>query len=350
MLICLSLWTAVMMVIAPAAIVSGQVQNAAEAFNVFSGAVTSFAAALLLHPMLAHMTGKPVWYGVVFGALGICIIATVQCAGDYGAQFAVHALVGEHRMPDYSPQALLLTVTIYGSLSACNMALLYVASAAAKMQSKEFELAQSRIATLQADMKALRMQLTPHFLFNALNVISALILEDRAEEANEMTERLAALCRAMAAMEDAQIPLHREFELVEQYIAMEAARFGSRLRVQLSLDPSLRDARVPNLLMQPLVENAIKHGVERAPGAIDLRVSAYREGADLVLVVENQGERPPQAPAPPRPGLGVGLANTRARLKLLLGDEAALTTHPLPNGHRALIRLPLAGAAGVVAA
>ena len=201
-------------------------------------------------------------------------------------------------------------------------------------------LALARRRALRAELAALRMQLDPHFLFNALNTIAALVADQRPDEARELTQRLALLCREMAGMDEARVCVGDEIDLAESYLAMAAIRFGDRLKTDLRVDPRVQRLRVPKLILQPLVENAVKHGVERTSGAVELRLAARLDGPHLVLVVENRGD----VPAAKAPGGGIGLSNTRARLKLLFGARATLSAHPLEHGYRAQLRLPLAHA------
>jgi len=194
-----------------------------------------------------------------------------------------------------------------------------------------------RRQALQAELTARRMQLEPHFLFNALNAITALVAEERPAEARELTERLALLCREMAGLDEACVCVRDELELACSYIDMASIRFGERLKTDLRVDPRAQRLRVPKLILQPLVENAVKHGVERTSGEVELRLTARLDGPYLVLAVENRGA----APAAKTPGDGIGLSNTRARLRLLFGARATLSAHPLENGYRAQLRLPL---------
>jgi two-component system LytT family sensor kinase len=227
------------------------------------------------------------------------------------------------------------------AIVACGLALASGLRLARSFHAKEAEIASSRLAALQAELKAFRMQLNPHFLFNALSAISALVADQRPAEARELTERLAMLCREMARMEEDSVPVRDEIEMAESYIAMATIRFGDRLKADIRIDPATLSLGVPNMILQPLVENAVKHGVERTDGEVELHLAAHLDRRHLVLEVENRGGGAPACAQPHSARGGIGLANTRARLMLLFGAGAALDAQPLEKGYRAQIRLPL---------
>jgi LytS/YehU family sensor histidine kinase len=174
---------------------------------------------------------------------------------------------------------------------------------------------QARLAEAQLD--ALRTQLNPHFLFNTLNAISTLVESD-PRGVRRMIARLSELLRHTLEPNDEQeIPLERELALLQRYLDIMEVRFGDRLEVALDVDDDVRESLVPNLVLQPLVENALKHGVDAIAGVGRVDVGARREGSDVVLTVRDNG------PGPRRDGAttdtGVGLRNTVARLRQLYG-------------------------------
>ncbi len=212
-------------------------------------------------------------------------------------------------------------------------------------QRRETEL-EARLA--QARLQALRMQLNPHFLFNTLNSIASLVHEQ--PQAEEMIEALSSLLRLTLNASDRQeVTLREELHFLDHYLLIEQIRFGDRLRVEKQIDAAALDTRVPILILQPLVENAVKHGIESqiAPGLV--RITAERAGELLLLRVEDNG-RGPAVSAKGALKEGVGLSNTRSRLNELYGDRASLRLAPGgTGGFLAEIQLPCRPAVSAVA-
>jgi two-component system, LytTR family, sensor kinase len=185
---------------------------------------------------------------------------------------------------------------------------------------REEELRASRLEArlAQARLQALAMQLHPHFLFNTLQAISTLIFQD-PEAADEMLSRLSDMLRLSLENVGAhEVSLKQELEFLQHYLEIEQARFRDRLRVSMSIDPEAYDARVPNMILQPLVENAVRHGIASRPEPGHVKILARRDGGSLMIEVGDDGPGIPGPPsAPPREG--VGLTNTRARMEALYG-------------------------------
>ena len=199
----------------------------------------------------------------------------------------------------------------------------------------------SQTAELQArltgaQLSALKAQLQPHFLFNTLNAILVLVRQRRTETAEDTITQLGELLRLVLEDVDAhEVSVRRELELLRRYLAIEQVRFADRLRVELDIAPEVLPAAAPHLGLQPLLENALRHGIAASAAAGLIRVRARRQdgpdGQELLLEIEDDGPGPPAAllgdgepPAAPAPG-GIGLANTRARLRQLYGARARLT-------------------------
>ncbi len=188
-----------------------------------------------------------------------------------------------------------------------------------------------RTELVRAELDALRARLQPHFLFNALNTLSSMITR-RPEAAERMVARLGDLLRHSLARSDAQeVPLSEELELVASYLAIEEVRFEDRLRVHWNVDPATLPARVPPLLLQPLVENAIRHGIapRSVPGRIE--ISAERVGSELRLTVRDDGIGL-RSESPWNEGSGIGLGSTRTRLARLYRDRHTFRIEPAPGG------------------
>lgn len=237
-------------------------------------------------------------------------------------------------------------LTYYAAAIGVRHALVYYEAA----RNREVEAAQLETRLVEAQLQALQRQLHPHFLFNTLHAISALVRRN-PDAAEEMIERLGDLLRLTLNKVGAQeVPLAEELDYLDVYLGIEKIHFGARLQVTRSIDPGARDALVPFLMLQPLVENAIRHGIgpRLAPGhvAIEARVSDEQ----LVLRVSDSG-----VGVPPhllhRLTHGVGLSNTRARLERLYGSRHRFSfDHARPGGTVVEIALPLrVSAARVVA-
>ena len=200
--------------------------------------------------------------------------------------------------------------------------------------------AQLETKLVRASLDALKMQLHPHFLFNTLNSITSLIRNDRTREAEDVVAGLGQLLRrSLDHRQEAIDTLERELDFLRRYFEIECIRFQDRLKVEYAIDPGCLRAQVPSMLLQPLAENAMKHGISKDPAARLLRISAVRDGPRLVLTVYNDG------PALPRDGAelnrGIGLQNSNARLAMLYGDEARLRLRDqAPHGVCAEIILP----------
>jgi two-component system, LytTR family, sensor kinase len=171
----------------------------------------------------------------------------------------------------------------------------------------------------QSQLQVLRMQLQPHFLFNTLNAISALALAD-PPQAKLMIARLSDFLRlTLEERQSQQVPLSREMQLLDSYLGIQKVRFQDRLVTHVEMGDT-GNAMVPSLILQPLVENALRHGLLAKTGGGELRILARRVGGDLHLQVEDDGLGLPEA----GPVEGVGLSNTRARLRAMFGDAAKM--------------------------
>lgn len=189
-----------------------------------------------------------------------------------------------------------------------------------------------------ARLRALEMQLQPHFLFNALHAVGALVRGARPDDAVRSLATLGGLLRATLADGDHEIALGEEIALAQRYLELQKIRFADRLQVRIEIAPEVGRARVPRLILQPLLENAIRHGVERSRTAVVVEIRAGVRGQRLAVTVRDHGgER-----ATGSRGQGIGLANTRARLAALYGGAHVLEIAPTEGGGLAIrIEIPL---------
>lgn len=222
----------------------------------------------------------------------------------------------------------------YFSWTAAYLALSYSIT----VQEQERHAAELAVKAQEAQVSALRYQINPHFLFNTLNAIAALI-RDAPARAEEMVVRLSDFFRRSLAIDPTEdLTLSEEVELQRLYLEIERTRFPERLRFDVALDDGSAEARVPALLLQPLVENAVKHGVARSEGATCIRIRARLDGPVLEIVVENDA----RASGPGSDGEKIGLRNVHDRLRSRFGEGASLASGEIAKGgYRNTLRIPL---------
>ena len=208
----------------------------------------------------------------------------------------------------------------------------YAAEHHRRLQEREVTASQLRAQLAQAELQALKMQLHPHFLFNALHTIGSLVRTGDRDSAVRIVAGLGDLLRrVLDGVAQQEVPLQQELDFVRNYLDIEQARFRDRLKVAIVAEPEVLDARVPHLILQPLVENAIRHGIAPHMWAGRLMVDARRLGDRLQLLVRDDG-----------PGIGdsgndttrqgIGLSNTRARLERLYGSDYRLSVENADGG------------------
>lgn len=264
----------------------------------------------------------------------------------------VNAVLGQHLAIHLGLSKAFTWSRIFRGLDGCWLALIAfcavhaVAVYYAALGQSQLQLAIALAAAREAELRALRYQIHPHFLFNTLNAISALVAAQRNREANRVIAHLADFLRATLDHEDRhEHALADELALTDSYIDIEKARLGERLRVSTHLGPDILDARVPYLILQPLVENAIRHGIARssAGGRLDLRL--WCEGARLHIEVDNDSaDTPAGADARTRASGGVGLANIAGRLAKLYPGEHQFQADATAGRYCVRIALPLRAA------
>ena len=239
-------------------------------------------------------------------------------------------------LPARLPQIAPLLLGLGGVLFLLTAALHYLLGAFTASQDAERRALEFEIASREAELRALRAQIHPHFLFNSLNSINALIAA-RPEEARRLCVGLADfLRRSLTVGARESIPLAEELDLAEQLLAIERVRFGDRLALEVRADAAARGCAVPPLILQPLVENAVTHGIAQLLVGGTIRLVAERQGETLQVSIENP--RDPDTPG--RRGTGIGLQNVRRRLAALHGDAAEVRVVPGPELFRVELRLP----------
>jgi hypothetical protein len=268
---------------------------------------------------------------------------SVQRPGEK-EQVIAQALPVRQELMKQAPRALAdSTVTWYFLFAA--WASFYVAlSSANQLRLAERRASEFERAAQSAQLRALRYQVNPHFLFNTLNSLSSLIMARREDEAESMIMNLSNFFRATLATDPtADVSLSEEIALQRLYLDIEKARFPKRLQVEVEIPDKLQSARLPALLLQPVVENAIKYGVARARDAVTLSIRAVEEDGKLRLTIENDGaELGADAAQGDGSSTGVGLDNVSQRLAARFGAAASCEFGPRPGGgFRVMLSMPL---------
>jgi two-component system, LytTR family, sensor kinase len=211
-----------------------------------------------------------------------------------------------------------------------------------KLRAQELAGARLQAELARAELDALRVQLHPHFLFNILNAISMLVRKGEGEVAVRMIAGLSDLLRlALATVGQQEVPLRQELDFLERYLSLQQIRFPDRLRIEMRIAPETLDARVPSLVLQPLAENAVRHGIAPSVSGGSVEVAAAREGEQLVLRVRDSGVG--LVPGSESPG-GVGLRNVRARLQHLYpGQHRFRVANRAEGGVESLLAIPFRG-------
>jgi len=280
------------------------------------------------------------WFALQAAWLPMYWIAFVPLA--FGIRHGVYALAGASYRHDPWRQLFLYEASKITLFVCLFTVIAFGLLSYRRMLEEGLRSAQAGALLRQAELQRLAQQVQPHFLFNALNTISSLMHTD-VEKADATLVQLAALLRAaLQAGQSEQASLGAELALARAYTDVMAARFGARVRLDWHIGADLLPLQLPTLSLQPLLENVFKHTVERRPERTGIAVTALRDGADLVLRVDDDAGVL-AAPAANVHGAGVGLANLRARLENLHGAAATLTlSQRLPAGVRAEMRVPCA--------
>ncbi len=306
----------------------------------------------LLYWALRLLNDRPLRLRVAAAFVLSAVVATAYSAVNY-ASFYVYDPVppeieqakrkaGKIEEPEKKDAAHLISENaLHWYFFIVSWSVFYLAmSYAGAVGASEREASRLRAAAQTAELRALRYQVNPHFLFNTLNSISSLVMSGKREDAEAMILNLAAFFRTSLAAEPTEdVPLSEEIAVQQLYLAIETVRFPERLHAVFDIDPGLQDACVPGLILQPLIENAVKYGVAPAHRAVQIAVTARLVGGMLEVAVADDGDGPANA-APS--SLCVGLRNVRDRLAARFGDVATLTAGKRDaGGFAATITIPL---------
>jgi signal transduction histidine kinase len=267
--------------------------------------------------------------GLWFGIIWMMILVTLPAIADPIITLAAVA------------RSLIFFIPFSCGVYATITAVGYAMYLSRRLREREVVASRLQAQLREAHLGALRMQLQPHFLFNTLNTIAMLVREGETQTSVRMLARLSDLLRRLLEENsDQEVPVREELDFLGRYLEIEQLRFRDRLRVELNVEEGTRDAFIPNLVLQPIVENAIKHGISRRAAASALHLNVARENGSLILSVCDDG-----------PGLadtfsigditGIGLRNTAARLQYLYGDSASLDVRNAPeHGTIVTLRIP----------
>ncbi len=316
---------------------------------------------LALTPLMAWLvdldppTSEHTWQPLVrHGARAVLLVAlqlTVTGAIYWltTAQFSGPATSMGNQIQRYFGSYFMESLVTYSGTAGVLMAIDF--SRAVRDAALQRSRLEARAATLEADahrarLDALAMELNPHFLFNTLSAINGLIAQDRSSDARDVTRRLGVLLRhSLGRPNGTPHALAREVELLEDYLFIQRIRFGDRLRVSLHLDPACHGYAIPPMLLQPLVENAIRHGVEQREDPVDVRIQIEELDGRLRISIVDTGPGFRFEPGGRVTREGIGLGNTRERLAHLFGQHASLSLHDAPGGGaEVVVELPVSPA------
>jgi len=287
-----------------------------------------------------------------YGLLRLGAIHLVTCTGFLFFQEGFLALLTRFMGP-YRMQKMTLGEALWDSVakSAFLDTMVYVMTVGVllaidlrrKLRAQELTGARLQAELAKAELDALRVQLHPHFLFNTLNAISMLVRKGEGDTAVRMIAGLSDLLRlALATAGQQEVPLRQELDFLERYLSLQQIRFPDRLQIRMAIDPDTLEAQVPSLVLQPLAENAVRHGIAPSIAGGSVEVAAVREGEELVLRVRDTGVG--LHPGSESPG-GVGLRNVRARLQHLYpGRHRFRVANRVEGGVESLLAIPFRGA------
>lgn len=336
-----SLWLFVLLLFLPIIIARYEGASWSSVALDCSTVPVSIMLALSMFALFRRTVDRPLRERVIVMVVTVIVTATINTAFDLTFQTMVASRLDElfAQLPSDISRAypsLLNYILVFG----VNMALFQVSLARRAALKQELALSQALANAQHAQLAALRYQLNPHFLFNALNSISALIVTKRNEDAERMTDKLSSFLRSSLNADPGElIPLEEELALTEEYLDIESVRYGERLDVEVDCSPGACEALIPSFLVQPLVENAIKHGVARTRGPTKVSIRGEVEDSTLRIRVANCMPTDQSGPVPK--SSGVGLINVQQRLEAVYGKAAQLSAGVADDLYQATITIPV---------
>jgi len=277
-----------------------------------------------------------VWKILLVAAVAVTIFSSLWTLLGWGVMSIIEQSFSVTLSPLPLIQSLLIVYITGKPLFLISLAISYLIAAFERSNESERNAYEARLLAQHAELKALRMQIDPHFLFNSLNSISALTMTN-PELARTMTTTLADFFRkSLSYGAKETIPLSEELSLLHHYLDIEKIRFGKRLTVQLTIDSETVTDLVPPLILQPLVENAIKHGIADSLDGGTITITTQKKNGRLFITVEN----PVESDAPKKKGAGMGMEIVRQRLQTVYGNNGDLKTVVNGNRHHVILFLP----------
>jgi LytS/YehU family sensor histidine kinase len=332
------LWTLTYVIVTARVMADPMPHGGAMALRRLGMAVFGFAACLLIGRILSALAEQPIWRRLVVAVLLSVTGGFVYSYLNYVVFYLVAPL---WKVEPLSPISLAFTASMFFWTFISWCALYFAIRYEEELKEKNLRLVASQALAMDAQNRMLRYQINPHFLFNTLNALSSLILAKENERAERVVLSLSSFLRHTLEKElPDKAPLSDEIEAQRQYLLIEQARFEDRLNYVEDIPAELRDALAPSLILQPLVENAVKYGVARSNSPVTIEISAEAADGRLKLTVSDDGANGEGLTSTPK--LGLGLENVRRRLELIYGKTAELTCGPRrPHGFLASVELPL---------
>jgi len=333
----LVLWALTYLIVTARMMADPMPHAGAMAVRRFAMAVFGFLACIAIGKILSALADQPIWRRLVVAVLLSVVGGFAYSYLNYAVFYLVFPL---WKVEPLTPISAAFTASMFFWTFISWCALYFAIRYEEELKEKNLRLVSAQALAMDAQNRMLRYQINPHFLFNTLNALSSLILAKENERAERVVLSLSSFLRHTLEKDlPDKAPLADEIEAQRQYLLIEQARFEDRLNYIENIPLELRDALAPSLILQPLVENAVKYGVARSNTPVTIEISAEAVDGRLRLTVADDGG---DGAGQPPPKLGLGLENVRRRLDLIYGKAADLTVGPRrPHGFLAAVEIPL---------